>query len=226
MQALGNYQGSFPVYMIPFLFPPFEIVSKPVMTTLNLTIFTLGIPVWYLEPLIPPPMPQVVLNPVQPIDTLSHPPPSPPKTPSIPTLASPPLKKARSKSSKVVVEPRPTPPCALCDVHGHATQKIPRDTYLVHTYRCYGYSRRNSSSHHHNSSNGQEQVLKDKPLIHDLWFIQPLFAPLPRLGRISVYPSWYLETLSWVEDHSHRLNSPSSFFLGHNHHHLHDLYFQ
>ena len=45
MKSPRNYWGSLLVHAIPFISPPSNIVSKPVMTTLNLPNFTLGIPV-------------------------------------------------------------------------------------------------------------------------------------------------------------------------------------
>lgn len=64
-----------PISSIPFLFPPPGIVGTPVMATLNLPGITLGIPVWYLTPPNPPPTPQLVLTPVQPVGTANVPPP-------------------------------------------------------------------------------------------------------------------------------------------------------
>ena len=102
--------------MIPFLSPPSSIVSNPIMDTFNLPGFTLGIPVWYLDPPTPHPTPHIVLTPIQPIEMESHPPPSPSKTSFIPKPSPPLPKKDLGKSTKVTTEPRPNLPCTLCDI--------------------------------------------------------------------------------------------------------------
>ena len=73
---------------------------KPVMATLNLPKFTLGIPVWYLDPPTQPPMPEVVLTPMQLIVVESHPPLSPQKPSTTPAPALPHPKRARGKNAK------------------------------------------------------------------------------------------------------------------------------
>ena len=94
------------------------------MTTLNLPNFMLGIPMWYLKPPTPPPVPQVVLTLVQPIAVESCPPPGPSNMPSVPKPAPPLPKKTEGKASKEVAKPHTTPPCSLCDFHRNATQKF------------------------------------------------------------------------------------------------------
>ena len=61
--------------MIPFLFLPSNIMSKPVIDTLNLLGFTLDVPLWYLDPPTPPLNPQIMLKQVQTIKKVSDPPP-------------------------------------------------------------------------------------------------------------------------------------------------------
>ena len=68
-----SHIGATPIHTIPFLFPPSGVVSAPVMATLSLPGLTLGLPVWYLSPPVPPPTPDVILQPVQPIVTTSQP---------------------------------------------------------------------------------------------------------------------------------------------------------
>ena len=68
-----SHIGATPIHTIPFHFPPSGVVSAPVMATLSLPGLTLGLPVWYLSPPVPPPTPDVVLQPVQPIVTTSQP---------------------------------------------------------------------------------------------------------------------------------------------------------
>ena len=80
-------------------------MSKPVMATLSLPNFTLGIPVWYLDPPTQPAMPEVVLTPVQPIVVESHPPLGPHKPTVAPILALPQPKRARGKNTKATTEP-------------------------------------------------------------------------------------------------------------------------
>lgn len=47
--------GHYPFGQIPFLFPPPGVYSTLVMATLSLPNITLGIPVWYIDPLITTP---------------------------------------------------------------------------------------------------------------------------------------------------------------------------
>ena len=101
-----------------YLDPP----DQPVMDTLSLPKFTLGIPVWYLDPPAQPTMPQVVLTPMQPIMVEPHPPPSLHKPIAAPVPAPPQPKRARGKNTKAIVEPRKVPPCAVCEQQGHPTQ--------------------------------------------------------------------------------------------------------
>ena len=75
------------------------------MATLNLPNFTLGIPMCYLDRLAQPPIPQVVLIPVQPIAVESHPPPGPQKPTTTFTPAPPHPKRARGENMKDTIEP-------------------------------------------------------------------------------------------------------------------------
>ena len=121
MQPAESYLGSSLVHTIPFLFPLPSVMSKPIMATLSLPNFTLGILVWYLDPPAQPAMPQVVLTPVQPIAVESHPPPGPHKEITAPTPAPPQPKRARGKNTKSTAEPRQVPPYAICEQQGHPT---------------------------------------------------------------------------------------------------------
>ena len=69
--------------MILFLFLPFKIMSNYVLETRNLQYFTLGDPVWYLEPPTLPLSPQDVLTHIHPIAMMLHLPSGPSKTPPI-----------------------------------------------------------------------------------------------------------------------------------------------
>ena len=71
------------LFLFLFLFLPFGIVSKYVLETHNLQDFTLGVPVWYLEPPTLPLRPQDVLTHVQPIEMMLHLPLGPSNTPPI-----------------------------------------------------------------------------------------------------------------------------------------------
>ena len=84
-QLPGKQWVSFPLNMILFLFffLPSRIVSKSTLATLHLQDFTLGNPLWYLEPPTVPLRPQDVLTHVHPIEMMLHLPPSPSKTPPI-----------------------------------------------------------------------------------------------------------------------------------------------
>ena len=125
--------GSSPIHTIPFLFPPPGVMSKPVMATLILPNFTLGIMVWYLDLLAQPPMPQVVLTLVQPILVESHLPPSPHRPTVTPALAPPQPKRARGKNTKATTEPRQVPPCAVYKQQGHPTKKFP-EIPVIHAH--------------------------------------------------------------------------------------------
>ena len=92
------------------------------MATLNLPNFTLGISMWYLDPPTQPSVPQVVLNPIQSIETLSRLHPGPSKTHPISKPAPPPPNNTWGKATKAMTEPRPAPPYALYDIKVHATQ--------------------------------------------------------------------------------------------------------
>ena len=108
------------------------------MATLSLPNLTLGIPVWYLDPLAatPPghPKPYLALTLVKPVplaSSVATMPPAPPQDPT-PVVTAPGKKgKARKGASKDKVTPTdPTPPppakpCALCEVVGHATHTCP-----------------------------------------------------------------------------------------------------
>ena len=118
--------SSSPFHTILFLFPLLGVMSKPVMTTLNLPNFTLGIPMWYLDPPAQPPMPQVVLTPMQPIAVESHPPPSPQKPTTTPAPIPPHPKRAKGKNAKATTEPQQTLPCIVCKEQGHPTQNFPK----------------------------------------------------------------------------------------------------
>ena len=118
--------GSSLVHTIPFLFPPLGVTSKIVMATLNLPNFTLVIPVWYLDPSAQPPMPQVVLTPIQPIAVESHPPRSPEKPTTTPAPAPPDPKRARGKNTKANAEPRQILPCTICEEQGHPIPNCPK----------------------------------------------------------------------------------------------------
>ena len=71
------------LFIFLFLFLPSEIVSKSVLATHNLQDFTLGDPVWYLEPPTLPLRPPDVLTHVQPIEMMLHLPPGSSNTPPI-----------------------------------------------------------------------------------------------------------------------------------------------
>ena len=94
------------------------------MATLSLPYFMLGILVWYLDPPAQPPIPQVVLNLVQPIAVESHPPPSSHKPTTAPAPPQP--ERAKGKNTKATAEPRQVPPCAICEQRGHPTQNFPK----------------------------------------------------------------------------------------------------
>ena len=83
-----------------FFFLPSRIVSKSVWETHNLQDFTLGDPVWYLEPPTLPLRPQDVLTNVHPIEMMLHLPLGPSKTPSIPRPAPLPPIKTGGKATK------------------------------------------------------------------------------------------------------------------------------
>ena len=95
------------------------------MATLSLPNFTLGIPVWYLDPPAQPRMPQVVLTPVQPITVESHPPPDLQKPTVARTQAQPHPKRARGKNAKSTAKPRQVSPCAVCEQQGRPTHNCP-----------------------------------------------------------------------------------------------------
>ena len=117
----------------PLHFPPFGIVIKSFMDTLNLPSFTLGIPIWYLDRPTLPLTPQIMLIPIQSIETMLHPPPSAPKTTPVSIPSPPPPKKTGEKAPKVMTEARPSPACSLCDVQGHATQNC-LNFPILHTH--------------------------------------------------------------------------------------------
>ena len=70
------------------------------MATLNLPNFTLRIPMWYLKPPTPILMPQLVLNPVQPIEMDYYPPVGPLNMPFMPKTAPPLPKKVGERPPK------------------------------------------------------------------------------------------------------------------------------
>ena len=110
-QLLGKHCGSFPLNTILFLFLflPSGILSKSILETHNLQDFTLGVPVWYLEPPTVPMRPQDVLPHVQPIEMMLHLPPGPSKTP-------------------LVSRPTPLPPT---ETGGKATKTTANTIYLI-----------------------------------------------------------------------------------------------
>ena len=66
-----------------FFFLPSRIVSKCTLETLHLQYFTLGDPLWYLEPPTLPLRPRYVFTHVHPIEMMLHLPTGPSKTPPI-----------------------------------------------------------------------------------------------------------------------------------------------
>ena len=91
------------------------------MATLNLPSFTLGIPMWYLDPPTPLPTPPIVLTPIQPIEMMSQPPPSTKMTAYVSTIVPPRSTKTGGKTPKTTTEPHPPLACDLCNVQGHMT---------------------------------------------------------------------------------------------------------
>ena len=106
-------------------------MSKPVMATLSISKFTLGILVWYLDTPTQPLIPQVVLTLVQPIAVESHPPPGLQN----PTLAPAPPhpERAKGKDAKATTKPRSILPCVVFKVQGHPTQNCPE----IHIIRAH-----------------------------------------------------------------------------------------
>ena len=103
------------------------------MATLSLPKFTLGIPVWCIDPPAQLAIPQVVSTLVQPIMVESHPPPSPHNPTSTPAPTSPQPKRARGKNSKATAEPRQVPPCTVYEQQGHPTQNLP-EISMIHVH--------------------------------------------------------------------------------------------
>ena len=92
------------------------------MATLNLHGFTLGIHVWYLNPPTPPLNAQIMMNPINPIETILHPNLGIKMNSSV-SIATPHFStKTEDKTLKPSIEPYPPPTCSLCDVQGHVTQ--------------------------------------------------------------------------------------------------------
>ena len=83
-----------------FLFLPSGIMSNFVLATRNIQDFTLGEPVWYLEPPTITLRPQDVLTHVQPIEMMLHLPPGPSKTPLVSRPASLPPTETGDKATK------------------------------------------------------------------------------------------------------------------------------
>ena len=92
--------GHHPAGQIPFLTPPPEVYSVPIMATLSLPNLTLSIPIWYLDsPTTTPPgqpKPYLSLTPVQPVPMTS------PATtvPQSPQQEPPPIVTALGKKCK------------------------------------------------------------------------------------------------------------------------------
>ena len=75
-------------------------LSKSISATHNLQDFTLGDPVWYIEPPTLPLRPQDVLTHVHPIERMLHLPPGPSRTPPISSLAPLPPIETGGKATK------------------------------------------------------------------------------------------------------------------------------
>ena len=88
------------LFILLFFFLPSRIVSKSTLATLHLQDFTLGNPLWYLEPPTIPLRPQDVLTHVQLIEMMLHLPLGPPKTPPISRLAPFPPTETGRKANK------------------------------------------------------------------------------------------------------------------------------
>ena len=88
------------LFLFPFLFLPSGIMSKSIMVTHNLQDFTLGDPMWYLEPPTLPLRPQDVLTHVRPIETMWHLPLGPSNTPPISRPAPLPPTETGGKATK------------------------------------------------------------------------------------------------------------------------------
>ena len=131
--------GHYPSGQIPFLAPPPGVYTVPVMATLSLPNLTLGIPIWYLNPLVATPSsqpkPYHALTPIQPVPLTSPvvtvPQPPPQKQTPIATALG---KKGRAhkrasknKASPTDHAPPPPPkPYDLCDVIIHSTHTFPK----------------------------------------------------------------------------------------------------
>lgn len=129
--------GHHPSGQIPFLAHPSGVFSVPIMATLTLPNMTLGILVWYMDPLANTPpsqlKPYTALTPVQPV--AMTPPfasvPQPPQHEPTPLVKASgeggkACKKApKEKAAHITPAPPKTPkcttPCALRDVDGRAT---------------------------------------------------------------------------------------------------------
>ena len=80
------------IQKILYLFPPFGVVSIPVMSMLKFMGLTLGLPILFLTPPNIPHTPQFVLTHMQPIGVTNKPPLGVTKV-TPPTTQSPPKKK-------------------------------------------------------------------------------------------------------------------------------------
>ena len=88
------------LFLFLFFFLPSRIMSKCTLATLHLQDFTLGDPLWYLEPPTIPLRPQDVLTHVQPIEMMSHLPLGPSKAPLISRPAPLPRTETGGKATK------------------------------------------------------------------------------------------------------------------------------
>ena len=97
------------LFLFLFFFLLSRIVSKSTLATVHLQDFTLGDPLWYLEPPTLPLRPQDVLTHVHPIEMMLHLPPSPSETP-------------------LVSRPAPLPPT---ETGGKATKTTTNTIYMI-----------------------------------------------------------------------------------------------
>ena len=88
------------LFLFLFFFLPSNIMSKSTLETLHLQDFTLGDPLWYLEPPTVPLKPQDVLTHVHPIEMTWHLPPSPSNTPPVSRPAPLPPTETRGEATK------------------------------------------------------------------------------------------------------------------------------